>query len=90
MFRLIVCEALALVRFVVHVHPRSTRIAVRRGDGRVEVWTTSPPVQGKANESVREILADWLDIPVSRVRILSGGTGRTKLVDAMGVHELPS
>ena len=59
-------------------------------DGKVlQLWVTQPPVRGAANQAVINIVAGWLDVPRSSVRIVSGHTGRTKLVDVQDVASLP-
>jgi uncharacterized protein YggU (UPF0235/DUF167 family) len=42
------------------------------------VRTTAPPADGKANKAVAKLLADYLDIPVSRIELLRGTTHRNK------------
>jgi uncharacterized protein len=44
------------------------------------VWTTAIPEKGKANDAILSLLADFLDIPKSRLQITAGLTGRTKTI----------
>lgn len=77
-----------MVRLSVRVHPRAARNDARIGEGgQVEVWTTAPPVGGRANEAVRRIIAEWLDVPLWAVSVLAGGRGRTKAIDVAGVPD---
>ncbi len=47
--------------------------------GRVlRVRIAAPPVEGKANRALREVLADWLGVPKSRVNLLKGEGSRIK------------
>ena len=47
--------------------------------GRVlRIRVAVPPVDGKANVRLREVLADYLGIAKSRVRLEKGGTSRIK------------
>ena len=39
------------------------------------------PVQGKANEALLRLMADFLDIPVSRLRIVSGFSSKQKVLE---------
>jgi uncharacterized protein (TIGR00251 family) len=76
------------VRFSVRVQPRASRdevLGVR--DGRLAVRVTAPPVDSAANEAVVRLLAEWLDVPRGAVRIASGETGRTKVVEIAGAGE---
>jgi hypothetical protein len=46
-----------------------------------EVSVHAAPVDGQANDRVVELLADYFEVPKSTVRIISGHTGRQKLVE---------
>lgn len=41
----------------------------------------SPPVDDKANQELIQILAQYFEVPKSRIRIKSGRTGKQKLVE---------
>jgi uncharacterized protein (TIGR00251 family) len=73
-------------QFAVRVQPRASRTAVAgvMGDA-VKIAITAPPVDGKANQAVIEFLAERLRVPKSNVEIVSGETGRNKLVAVRGV-----
>jgi len=43
---------------------------------------TAPPVEGKANDAVVELLARALDVPPSEVHVERGTAARTKRVSA--------
>ncbi len=70
----------------VKIQPRASRnrIAGKLGDT-LKVTLTAPPVDGAANAACIEFFASLLKIPKSRVEILSGHTGRTKLIKFYGV-----
>ena len=65
----------------VRVHPRASRTKTAWKDGVLEVWVTTPPVEGAANRSVVEAVARHLGVRPSSVRLRSGSRGRTKLVE---------
>jgi hypothetical protein len=48
---------------------------------------TAPPVGGKANEECVRYLAELVGVPRARVRIVTGLTSRTKVVEIEGVTE---
>jgi uncharacterized protein YggU (UPF0235/DUF167 family) len=53
-----------------------------------EAWKldlAAPPVEGKANDECVRFLAELLAVPRARVRVVSGLTSRTKLVEIEGV-----
>jgi hypothetical protein len=69
-------------RLTIHVKPRSSRPGVsERDDGSLVVQVRAPPVDGKANDEVIRLLAEYLGCPRSGLRIKSGAGGRTKLVE---------
>ena len=77
-----------MARFTVKVHPRAKRAAVtgRLGDA-WKVDLTAPPAAGKANEECVRFLAELAGVPRARVRIVTGLTSRTKVVEIEGVTE---
>jgi hypothetical protein len=77
-----------MARFTVKVHPRARRPAVTGRLG--EAWKldlTAPPVEGKANEECVRYLAELVGVARARVRIVTGLTSRTKVVEIEGVTE---
>ena len=72
--------------FSVRVQPRASRDAIGgEWQGALKVRLTAPPVEGRANDALRRLLAERLEIPVAAVRILSGARRRTKRVEVRGV-----
>lgn len=71
----------------VRVVPRAHRneIADVLGDGRIKVRLVAPPVNGKANVALVSFLSELLEVPVGSVEIISGASGRDKLVSIAGV-----
>jgi uncharacterized protein YggU (UPF0235/DUF167 family) len=47
---------------------------------RLTLRLTAPPVEGAANDACRAFLADWLDLPRSRILVLRGETTRRKVI----------
>jgi hypothetical protein len=55
-----------------------------------EAWKldlAAPPVDGKANEECIRFLAELAGVARSRVRVVTGATGRLKVVDIEGVAQ---
>ena len=69
-----------LVRVRVKPHARRQRIDVAE-DGSLVVHVTSPPVEGRANQELIELLARHYNVSKSRVRIKAGASARNKLVE---------
>jgi uncharacterized protein (TIGR00251 family) len=51
------------------------------GNKVLKVKTTALPEDGKANCSVVEILAEYFNVAKSKVKIVSGFTSRTKVIE---------
>ena len=74
------------VRFAVRVQPRASRseIVGVHGDA-MKIRLSAPPVDGAANEALVELIADALGVSRRAVRIVSGETSRSKVVEVEGV-----
>jgi uncharacterized protein (TIGR00251 family) len=74
------------VSFLVRVQPRASKdeIAGIWQDG-LKVRLMAPPVNGRANESLRKLLAARLKVSLAAVRVVSGEHSRTKRVEMRGV-----
>jgi uncharacterized protein (TIGR00251 family) len=69
------------VAFAVRVTPQAGRDAIEgEYQGALKVRLTAPPVDGRANEALRRLLANHLKVPISAVRILTGEKSRTKRI----------
>ncbi len=70
----------------IQVKPRSAREAVGPVQGdRLLVAVNAPPVDGKANEAVVRVLAEFFGVARSAVTIVRGETGKKKTVRIAGV-----
>lgn len=70
------------MRISIRVKPNSKVESVEKtADGEYTVRVKAPPIEGRANESVRELLAAHFGVPKSRITIKLGSSGRRKLVD---------
>lgn len=66
----------------VKVKPNSKKQSIEESpDGVFSVHLKSPPVDGKANKELIELLAEKFDVSKSQIRIKSGLSSRTKLVE---------
>lgn len=81
-----VLEAGGEVRLSLKVQPRAARSGLAGvADGALKVRVTAPPVDAAANEAVRELLAEVLDVPRGAVRLVHGATSRNKIVAVAGL-----
>ena len=66
----------------VRVKPNSRRPRIETAaDGTLIAHLSSPPIEGRANQELLERLARRLGVPKSRLRIRSGVSSRSKLVE---------
>jgi uncharacterized protein (TIGR00251 family) len=66
----------------VKVKPNSKKQTIEESaDGSLTVHLKSPPVDGKANKELIELLAKKFDVPKSQIRIKSGLSSTTKLIE---------
>lgn len=81
-----ISESDGAVSFMVRVQPRASRdeIAGEWQDG-MKIRLTAPPVDDRANEALRQLLAGRLKVSLAAVRIASGEHSRTKRVEIRGV-----
>ncbi len=78
-------DASKLALLSVRVHPSARRVKVEKlGPGDYKVHVTAPPEKGKANTAVLEALASYLEIPVSRLRLVRGAASRIKIISVEG------
>jgi uncharacterized protein len=70
------------VTIPVRVRPRAgtNEIVAVLSDGKVKIHLTSPPVGGRANETLLKFMAEILDVPVSNLKIVTGMGSRDKLI----------
>jgi hypothetical protein len=70
----------------VRVQPRASKNALSgEREGALVVRLTAPPVEGAANEALARFLGKALGVAPSAVRVVSGATGRNKVVSVAGL-----
>jgi uncharacterized protein len=79
---------MADARISVRLQPRARAtglVAVR--DGVLVARVSAPPLDGRANEALRRLLANRLKVALSRVTIMRGDRSREKLVAIEGLDQ---
>jgi len=70
------------MKILIKVKAGSKRDSVKKtGEGQYTVEVKAPPVEGKANKAVIELLSEYFDVPKSQVRIISGHKSKNKVVE---------
>jgi uncharacterized protein (TIGR00251 family) len=76
------------VRIQVKVQPRASKNEIAGVMGEfLRIRLTAPPVEGEANKKLIKFLSKVFGCGARSVKILSGTTGRCKLVEIDGVSE---
>jgi uncharacterized protein len=75
-------------RLALRVQPRSGKNEITgERAGALLVRVTAPPVDGKANQAVRRLVAKRLGVPAGRVSIVRGESSRDKLIEVDGIDD---
>jgi len=70
------------MRIYVKVIPRSSLNKVEKlSEGDYKVKLTAPPIDGKANDMLIQVLAEYFGIAKSSLKIVGGKTAKVKIID---------
>lgn len=73
-------------RISLRVQPGASRNAVSGSYGdSVKIALQAPPVDGRANQALCRLFADWCGIPKSSVELKAGHSSRSKVLELAGV-----
>ncbi len=72
------------MKIQVKVKPNSRTEGVTQEGNSFAVKVKEPPKEGKANQAVIKLLAEYFGVPRSQVRILSSFKSRSKIVEVAG------
>ena len=79
------------MRFSIKVIPRSSKNdIIKQDDGSLKAYLTTAPVDNKANKALIGLLADYLDIKKSHIKIVTGKNSRKKIVEILRSPEAGS
>jgi uncharacterized protein (TIGR00251 family) len=77
------------VRLALRVQPGAKRdgLLARLASGEWKVAVSAPPLEGRANEAVVELLSGLLGVKRRQVVVTRGASSRQKLVEVEGLSE---
>lgn len=76
------------VRFEVKVQPRASQNQITGvSEGVLKVRLNSPPVDGKANQALINLLSRTLAVPKKNIVIIRGETNTSKLIQISGINK---
>lgn len=78
-----------MTKLALRVQPGARRDALlaRLAGGEWKVAVTAPPLEGRANEAVVELLSGLLGVPRRQLRVARGASSRAKLIEVEGLSE---
>jgi uncharacterized protein (TIGR00251 family) len=76
-----------IIRLSVKVHPGSSKRGIVIRDDGVHLYTTSKPLEGKANRDARDMLADYFHVPRKHVSLFRGDRSRQKTFQIEGTRD---
>lgn len=66
---------------LIRVIPRAKQRKIVQESGRLKVYLTAPPVEGKANQALVEALAEYYNVRTRSIKIIGGLKSRDKIVE---------
>lgn len=70
------------MRLNIRVIPKAKQNKITaQADGSLRIHTTTTPTDGKANEAVLRLLADYLKVPKTTIKIVKGTSARDKVIE---------
>ena len=72
------------MKLKIKVIANSSRQEVKEENGILKVHLKSPPVKGKANEELIEVLAEHFKMKKNQIKILRGHTSNAKEIEIYG------
>lgn len=77
------------MKLALRVQPGAKRsqLLARMASGEWKVAVAAPPLEGRANEAVVELVSDLLGVKRRQVTVARGASSRRKVVEVEGVSE---
>ena len=70
-----------LMKLFIKIIPNASKDQIIKIDeSNLKIKTTKPPEDGKANEAVIEILANYFKVKKNQIKIISGITSQKKII----------
>ena len=72
------------MKIFIRAYPNANKERIEKIDeNHYSVWVKEPPVKGKANQAIINVLAEYFKIASSRVKIVSGYASRQKTIEIL-------
>ncbi|WP_432634080.1 DUF167 domain-containing protein [Candidatus Avelusimicrobium sp.] len=66
------------IKVKVHAGEKKNKL-VQKAPDTFELWVKAPAEQGRANEAVRTLLAEYLNLPENKLSLIKGATSPAKI-----------
>ena len=66
------------IKVKVHADEKQNKIVAKNTDT-YEIWVKAPAKEGRANEAVRAVLAQHLNVPENKLALIKGATSPAKI-----------
>ncbi|MEO0097428.1 MAG: DUF167 domain-containing protein [candidate division WOR-3 bacterium] len=65
----------------IRVIPNAKKNEVVKEENRLKVYLTAPPIEGKANKVLIEILAEYFNVRKGQIKIIKGEKSKDKIIE---------
>lgn len=72
-------------RISVKVQPGASKVEIKKEGDFLKIKLHAKPEKGRANKELVEVLSKFLRVPKTSIKIVSGETSRTKIVEIEGL-----
>lgn len=66
------------IKVKVHAGEKKNKL-IQKAPDTFELWVKAPAEQGRANEAVRTLLAEYLNLPENKLSLIKGATSPAKI-----------
>lgn len=72
------------MKIFVEAHPSSKKESIIKiNDKKFIIYVKEPPLKGKANKAIIEVLSNFLKVPKSSILLLKGEKGKNKIFEIL-------
>ncbi|MEO0087074.1 MAG: DUF167 domain-containing protein [candidate division WOR-3 bacterium] len=65
----------------IRVIPNAKKNEIVKEKDRLKVYLTAPPIEGKANKVLIEILAEYFNVKKGQIKIIKGEKSKDKIIE---------
>ncbi|MEO0118610.1 MAG: DUF167 domain-containing protein [candidate division WOR-3 bacterium] len=65
----------------IQVIPNAKKNEIVKEKDRLKVYLTAPPIEGKANKVLIEILAEYFNVKKGQIKIIKGEKSKDKIIE---------